>query len=245
MPDEPEHPKTSDEPWDDLIKESPGQSAGFEQWYQQWVVDEVAAHIRDIRQDYGHMVYVDIHVVVPVCESCMYSYCRYMEQRIPLPDIFGSSWEDGYACFGMDQNEIDAVRSAVENRSYPWMKCRDCGSSIPLDPDINFWTRRESLSSFFELWSGLGRHVPKRVKKTILNAFERQCAACQRSLTAAEATMDHIVAVSQGGATDMINLQPLCKACNEAKANELVETVTVVLTFPLRPAPEGYEGVTW
>jgi len=191
------------------------------------------------------MVYVDIEVVVPYCEGCTHSFSRYMEEPMPLPDVYGSSWEDGYTRLGMEQEEIEAVRSAIENGAHPWMHCYQCGSSIPLHPSINFWTQRESLSSFFDLWSGEGRRVPQAVRRTILNAFERKCAACQRPLSAKEATMDHIVAVAQGGATHMINLQPLCKACNEAKADEPVETVTVVLTFPLRPAPEGHEGAIW
>lgn len=58
--------------------------------------------------------------------------------------------------------------------------------------------------------------------------------------------MDHIVAVSRGGVTEVANLQPLCEPCNQEKADRGVEVIEITLTFPLRPPPsDAFEGIFW
>jgi 5-methylcytosine-specific restriction endonuclease McrA len=59
-------------------------------------------------------------------------------------------------------------------------------------------------------------------------------------------TLDHIVAEAQGGTWETINLQPLCRACQNKKADLPVETVVVALDMLLRPLPsDSYDGPVW
>ncbi len=43
------------------------------------------------------------------------------------------------------------------------------------------------------------------------------CYYCEKILTRAEVTMDHIVPISRGGRSTAGNLVPACKSCNEQK----------------------------
>jgi 5-methylcytosine-specific restriction endonuclease McrA len=76
----------------------------------------------------------------------------------------------------------------------------------------------------------------------VREVFGDTCAACGQPAD----TVDHILALSKGGFTEVPNLQPMCRACNAAKGASDVDIIEVKLTFPLRPAPsDSYEGMLW
>lgn len=50
-------------------------------------------------------------------------------------------------------------------------------------------------------------------------AQNAQCYYCQGPLKAKEATMDHIIPLSQGGRSTPGNVVPCCKPCNNLKKN--------------------------
>lgn len=55
-------------------------------------------------------------------------------------------------------------------------------------------------------------------------AFNLSCAYCGREH---KLTMDHIVAVSKGGATDVSNIIPACQSCNSSKQDkDMIEWYT-------------------
>jgi 5-methylcytosine-specific restriction endonuclease McrA len=51
----------------------------------------------------------------------------------------------------------------------------------------------------------------------IREAFDNRCAYCLRQLDRLE--MDHVTALSRGGAHDPDNIVPACRSCNAIKSN--------------------------
>lgn len=71
--------------------------------------------------------------------------------------------------------------------------------------------------------------VPQYVKDAIYHRDQGECRACRKAVDrivspAERERYDHIVALANGGANDISNIQLLCQACNGAKAagSELV-----------------------
>jgi hypothetical protein len=210
---------------------------------------EVAAMIREIRHEHGFMVYADIYVLVPVCSACTYMAYRRADVPMPLPDVFGATWPRDYATLGMSIKEIRATRRGIKE-GWQGVCCRTCGEILPLQRDVDFYIQWESLSQYFDAMisqsgSSQGRRIHKKLKQKVLQFWGNKCAGCHRTLEPHEVTMDHIIAFSQGGLTQLDNLQPLCHACNQAKADQLVDTVRIVWTFPLRPPPSNAFNVIW
>jgi hypothetical protein len=61
----------------------------------------------------------------------------------------------------------------------------------------------------------------KQFRRSILDAWNWQCAYCGKSIRNA-ATLDHIVAQANGGVTAKHNLVACCQECNCSKSNKNV-----------------------
>lgn len=78
------------------------------------------------------------------------------------------------------------------------------------------------------------------MQEIVLNAYEEKCSGCGIILTNDQITFDHIIPVSEGSQTEMDNLQPMCKRCNQEKKNLQVNQVEhPSLCFPLLPFSEN------
>lgn len=109
-----------------------------------------------------------------------------------------------------------------------------------------FRVARVDILEYFGVGTHAGRKPPRWMREAVLRGFGGECARCKRRLTSDEVTIDHVVPLSRGGMTEITNLQVLCRPCNRAKGNKAGKAVDVVLTFPLRPAPEGdSESLVW
>lgn len=65
-----------------------------------------------------------------------------------------------------------------------------------------------------------GNGVSAESWERILAQYGGVCLACGG---ASDLTMDHVVALSKGGAHDIVNVQPLCRSCNSAKGTEYAD----------------------
>jgi 5-methylcytosine-specific restriction endonuclease McrA len=210
-----------------------------------WIEKQVYEKVRALRRGYSLMVYVDIQVLVPVCVDCIYSEYRFLEEPQPRPDVHGTQWKRDYALMGFSKRQIKEVGLALKEGWWQ-LRCYRCGTAIDPGQGDSFYVRREGPSDYFDLKIAKGGRVRKGMRGSVLEAFGNRCAGCRKELSPGEATMDHIVAKSEGGSTDLLNLQPLCLECNQKKANRGVDNVGIDLTFPLRPPPsDGYEEVIW
>lgn len=226
--------------WQQIVREAPRDEAER----RSWIEEQVYKQIRRARRGHDHMTAVTLWILAPKCMGCVHSEARWLEEQPQLPQVYGRDLAMGYTALGFSRREIRAVRQALEEGS--WRPCCYwCGGSVDVMGE-GFCVRRIDISGYFGLKTHDGRKPPKWMKDAVLRGFGSRCASCKKRLSLDKATFDHIVAASKGGLTEVTNLQPLCQRCNVAKADQEVESVEVILTFPLRPPhSDGFEGVIW
>ena len=74
--------------------------------------------------------------------------------------------------------------------------------------------------------------LSQNVKFTRMNVFYRdhfQCQYCAIKLPTTELTFDHVIPVSQNGATSWENVVTCCKACNTKKGSKSLKMANMVL----------------
>jgi 5-methylcytosine-specific restriction endonuclease McrA len=85
-----------------------------------------------------------------------------------------------------------------------------------------YFSLDKSICSGFRLL----KFARKWKKKIFKNTQYVQCWICNRNLDKTNATMDHLVAISNGGKWDDINnIAPACKKCNSNRGNTPVEQI--------------------
>ncbi len=230
-----------EELWRQSVRDAPREEAER----RPWIEEQVYKEIRRARRGRGHMTAVTLSVMVAKCMGCACSEARAMEGSFPLPHVYGKNWTRDYATLGVSRSEIGAVKQALEDgswrpRCYYW-----CGNLIDVIGE-GFCVRRTDISEYFGLKAHESRKPPRWMKEAVLRGFGNKCAACKKRLAPDRVRFDHIVPASRGGTTAVTNLQVLCESCNAAKADQDVESVEVIFTFPLRPAPsDSFEDVVW
>jgi hypothetical protein len=219
---------------DDLWEDHVRSGREIETLRHRWFEEEVYTKVRELRRGHDFMTQIDIDVLVPICDACTHFEYRGYEEPKPLPDVFGRFWRDAYRALGMSRKQIASIARALKDG--PWLpRCWRCGSKIYLAHEESFYTQHVAFSEFFGLDPSDRKGIPAWMKEIVRETFGPTCAACGRKAN----TIDHIVARAKSGRTEVINLQPLCEQCNVQKADKDVDTVTITLTFPLRPPPSG------
>jgi 5-methylcytosine-specific restriction enzyme A len=62
--------------------------------------------------------------------------------------------------------------------------------------------------------------IPLEVRKYVFERDRYSCQSCGKNQTQSKLTVDHIIALAQGGTNDLSNLQTLCSICNGHKYNK-------------------------
>jgi 5-methylcytosine-specific restriction endonuclease McrA len=188
------------------------------------------------------MVYVEVTALVPLCLGCKHSECRWLETQLPHPDIFSETWRKDYLNIGIPRKKVREASQSLKDGTWRGPECYLCGSVIELDVNggEGFYLRTVSISEMYRLGRGGGRRTPKWMREIIRNAYEGKCSGCRINLTHEQITFDHIVPHSDGGETEIDNLQPMCKRCNQKKKNLPVDQIEhPPLHFPLLPFSEN------
>jgi 5-methylcytosine-specific restriction endonuclease McrA len=76
--------------------------------------------------------------------------------------------------------------------------------------------------------------------KALLDATGHRCLCCGRGDV--KLTVDHVIPVSLGGASDIGNLQPLCLRCNSAKHNRTLDFRTMRDPHFAKEPPNGQKA---
>lgn len=74
--------------------------------------------------------------------------------------------------------------------------------------------------------------LSRNVKFTRMNVFYRdqfQCQYCSLKLPPGELTFDHVIPVSQNGATNWENVVTCCRPCNTAKGSKTLQQAGMTL----------------
>lgn len=69
--------------------------------------------------------------------------------------------------------------------------------------------------------TGAGGSYTAAEWKALLKRYGNQCLCCGR--TDVRLTADHIIPVSQGGTSNIDNIQPLCASCNSRKHDKVID----------------------
>lgn len=67
------------------------------------------------------------------------------------------------------------------------------------------------------------RKLPVAERQQIYERFGGRCAYCGCEITIKDMQADHVVPLHLGGADDISNLYPACRACNHYKSTYTVE----------------------
>jgi 5-methylcytosine-specific restriction endonuclease McrA len=84
------------------------------------------------------------------------------------------------------------------------------------------------------------------MRSLVIEFYEHTCFGCGISDTIAKLTIDHIIPQSRGGDAAFRNLQPLCEACQQKKADHRGEEIKVHDNMYFRSPPgDSFEGLFW
>ena len=73
------------------------------------------------------------------------------------------------------------------------------------------------------------RKLTAAERQQIYEKFGGRCAYCGCKITIKEMQADHVIPLHLGGADDISNLYPACRACNHYKSTYTVEKFRVVI----------------
>src|SRR5262249_41348306 len=126
------------------------------------------------------MTYIDISVVVPVCDPCCWT-----DEHKPFPIVWGPDWLEGYKTLGpligLSRSQIAAVARAL--RCGDWLPtCWQCGSIIDLHSEEGFHIRHVSFAEYFHCAEQISRpRTPsKKLQRQVFEIFGTKCVVCQR-----------------------------------------------------------------
>jgi hypothetical protein len=131
---------------EEILEHLPKSHPDEAMWWE-WHEENVSAMLRELRSAVNPMTYIDISVVVPVCDPCCWT-----DEHKPFPLVWGPDWLEGYKTLslliGLSSSEIAAVARALRNGN--WLPtCWQCGSSIDLNGEEGFHIRHVSFAEYF------------------------------------------------------------------------------------------------
>lgn len=196
---------------------------------------------------------LEIVILKPLCERCG------AQRSIALPG------------FGLEKAMISAVLPGYRSEQvrmydmtnhhlhfFPYVRgddeeqfvisCFHCGDRVNQgnkDGNEVVAVEPESFCEYFGIEKAGPKKANGHLRKEIKELYGNRCFRCG-STNKDEITVDHIKPKSADGRGVPTNLQPLCKKCNEDKADQLPERFILALDFLMRPAPgDSYEGLIW
>lgn len=127
---------------------------------------------------------------------------------------------EGKSCRICGDDSVSAKDAILSYSRYePIMEvCWKCAQKL-----VNGYWMQHSGESFDEWLRGDRPSAPSVYRKAEISAslrkavYERDLYRCKHCGTHLDLSVDHIVPESKGGATDLSNLQTLCRPCNSRK----------------------------
>ena len=190
------------------------------------------------------MTSLQAKVLTPLCGGCYYSKIKLLELPGEPPHICSETWRNDLAWeVGLTEKEIRNIARMLKQGDDVPLRCGTCSTPLQYGED-DFYVDSEFFEDYFDIPA---KKPSKRTKKEIARLYEHKCYGCGKKLSKIDITNDHIVARVHGGENSPLNLQVLCKNCNNhIKGPRKVDTINVHLTFLFRPPPsDSYEGLTW
>lgn len=193
------------------------------------------------------MTVLHAKVLLPICEDCYSSRIHLLELPIELPHICSDTWQEDLAWeVGLDEEEIKEIEKGTREDGGLEIFCNQCNRLLRYGHD-DFYVESELFEEYFDIPDLRHRRPSRKLRKEIARLYGHKCYGCGKKLLREDISNDHIVARVHGGLTSPLNLQILCRNCdNSVKGGRKVESINVNLTFLFRPPPsDSYEGAIW
>jgi 5-methylcytosine-specific restriction endonuclease McrA len=230
---------------DEELRQEEIRNARYSQQEQMDLLREYVELRLLLKNPFGTM---KVHVLEPFCE-----YCRLGRMPMEDGDNFVSMStpihaprENCYMYPGRDGGNVYAAAYGIVmrcNDGYD-LSCTRCQED--LNEETMVYVTERSFQDYFCL-QDQSRGTPKWLRRHILDCYGRSCFACDKPLTAANLSIDHIIPRSKGGDERPTNLQAMCASCNNAhKKDAEPEVAHIFLDFLTRAAPsDAYSGLIW
>lgn len=166
--------------------------------------------------------------IATTCQACLdsgYKYCSKCDLVVPTCEFYkdgrGGLMGNCKQCYQAKREEDRQMRRAYEPGYLE--KCRVQGRKSSAEWYATDKGRTTKLALLHKRRAATGNYTVEQWA-TSLEYFEYQCAYCGE---AHNLTVDHVKAISQGGANYVYNLIPACGSCNASKgAKDVVEWYT-------------------
>ena len=207
-----------------------------------WVKEECYRfYVEQRRSICNFLEILDLWLRAPYCEEC--------HAKDPLssdgwPDIGTHDWESDVA-WELGDDILQQTKEYLKEDSDFCFICKGCSK------ELRPWEREEIFVAYYHLEEHYnipletpGKINPsKKLSKQIFNLYDYKCFNCRSSK---ELSIDHVRPRTKGGDSAFRNLQPLCKICNNKKADIEPEEVKVPydMYFGILPS-DGCEGLFW
>ena len=188
-----------------------------------------------------------VEVMTPVCDVCWSHEQHIVDSPHRPPDLSAESWRDDLKWCGVAQDDAESIEEGDAVQCHG----RQCGGQLLTYGEDKFYVEGVAFEEYFGELVPSSDDAERRkargwMKRLIYDAYDGRCFACGTVLAWNEMSTDHIQPFSEGGRSEPMNLQLLCRDCNErVKANKIPDEEHFTLHFPLVPVAEGFEGVVW
>jgi len=196
---------------------------------------EALKRIKALREGYDWTTYLEISMLIPVCVSCKISADdQFGEQN--LPEVIITNWQDQYINLGIEKNILCEMERKIRINNWKGLFCFKCGHILFSGVNEKFYIFSTPLTDYYGCQKSHGRSPTDWMKSLIFEEFGNNCNSCEQLFAVDDLTLDHILPWDLGGKTEFPNLQPLCQACNNKKANSLptiiISHITAELLLP-------------
>jgi 5-methylcytosine-specific restriction endonuclease McrA len=160
---------------------------------------------------------LEIRIPTILCEDCFGAQVDNVFLSYRAPDVLSESWESDLA-IALDE---DVAAWMAEDKNSP--RCHYCCDNLH---GCDLYVETTELSDHLGIDNPSPPIKPnEEQRKAILKGYGCRCFACGSD---GPLTIDHIKPIAHGGRAALYNLQPLCKSCNQAKADRPQKDVVAV-----------------
>jgi 5-methylcytosine-specific restriction endonuclease McrA len=152
-----------------------------------------------------------------LCEGCFVAKIDGVFSTYRGPDVLPDSWASDLA----DIFDDDVADSIVQDDDA--LRCQLCRRNVH---GMALYVETTELSERLGIPDQTSAINPSRKRSAeVLKLYGNRCFACgsERALE-----IDHLVPKSRGGLAAFQNLQPLCRECNNAKADRAPQSIVLV-----------------
>ena len=199
-------------------------------------------YVRQRRKYCSYLEILDLWLQAPYCESCSQSD---FNEQYREPDIASDNWELD-VLIHMGNATLKKIKENLRINSDFVFMCKSCGYELKPWDDDQIYVVTYHLEEHYgiPLETGDKRNPSKKLRKKILNLYNRECFCCGSSEK--ELHIDHILPQASGGDAAFRNLQPLCTECGSLKTDHKPAEVRIFSdiyfgTYPI----DLYEGLFW